>query len=364
MNRNIVFALLLLPGLAQAVICKTVGTDGVISFTNVPGSECPSGESVEIFVPPTATSERAERLVEGAAGSQAEFAGYESIRIESPEDGATIRSNDGRVTVRVVLEPGLQPFHFITAYLDGIAHQGSYGSSEVLLANVDRGTHRLYVTVKDSKGKTLIKSDAISFTLQRVGQELDLIVNPITGDDYVRRPDYPNGGVLDTLPVRGLYGGGGAGKTLVFLRFPVRQVVTKAVPVESKQTITYTIVTADGRREEVTETYNWEIEVPREWLESEASFEAVARFSPGGNVIASEVKTTSTHSVDPAFWRPLPADFTTTPGETNPAYPGVSTTPGETNPAFPGVPTTPGQTNPAFPGIPTTPGRTNPVFTP
>ena len=349
MNRKILFALLLLPGLAQAVICKTVGPDGVISFTNVPGSECPSGELVETYVPPAPTAERAERLVEGAPGSQAAFAGYESIQIENPEDGATIRRNDGRVPVVVALGPALQQFDFITAYLDGKAYPGSYGSSSVELTNVDRGTHQLYVTVKDSKGKTLIQSDAISFTLQKVNQ--GLVVNPVTGDDYVNASD------PGTVPVRGLYTGSSVNG--IFLRFPVRQAVTAAVPVGSEQTVEYEIITADGRRELVTETFNWEIEVPREWLETEASFEAVARTAS-----RNEVKTTSIHSVDPALWRPLPADFAATSGQTNPAYPGVSTTPGQTNPAFPGVSTTPGQTNPAFPRIPTTPGRTNPAFTP
>ena len=365
MNRKLFLALLLLPGLAQAAICRNVGTDGVASFTNVPGDECPSGERVEAYEPPAPTAERAERLVTGAAGGQVEFAGYESITIESPEDGATIRSNAGRVSVGVTLEPGLQQFHFITAYLDGMGHQGNYGSSTVELTDVARGTHSLYVTIKDSKGKTLIKSDEISFTLQRVNQ--DLVVNPITGDDYVRRPDYVDGTSLSTVPVRGLYTGRSAGG--IFLRFPIRQVVTDAVPVGETQTIKYWIITADGRREQVTETFNWEIQVPREWLETEASFEAAA-------IISSQnvVKTTSIHSVDPAVWRPLPANFTTTPsdgypsvpttpGETNPAFPGVPTTPGQTNPAFPGVPTTPGQTNPAYPGISTTPGKTNPVFT-
>ncbi len=329
MDRKLLFALLLLPGLAQAVICKTVGPDGVISFTNLPGSECPSGEAVETYVPPAAAPDRADRLVEGAAGSEAAFAGYESVRIESPEDGATIRTNDGRVPVGVALKPGLQQFHFITAYLDGKATQGPYGISEVILTNVDRGTHRLYVTVKDSKGKTLIKSDVITFTVQRVGQELT--VDAITGDDYVTRSD------PSTVIVTGEWTGAGIAR--VFLRFPVRGVVTKAVAVESGDT--------------------WEIEVDRKWLETEASFDAVAVISP-----ANQIKTTSTHSVDPELWQPLPADFATTPGQTNPAYPGVPTTPGQTNPAYPGVSTTPGQTNPAFPGISTTPGRTNPVFTP
>ncbi len=354
MNRALLFALLLLPGLAQAAICKTVGPDGVVSFSNVPGSECPQGTMVPGYEQPAAPAERASAVETGVRARQVKFTGYESIRIESPEDGATIRSNEGRVPVVVALEPGIQPSHFITAYVDGRAYKGRYGGSEIILTGVDRGTHKLYVTVRDSKGKTLIKSSEISFTLHKVSQEL--VVNPITGDDYVRRPDYYDGNNGDTVTIRGIYTGRSVGG--IFLRFPVRQAVTDAVPVGSEQTIKYWIITADGRREQVIENFNWEVEVPREWLETEASFEAVAIISP-----QNELKTTSTHSVAPELWKPLPPDYTTTPGQTNPAYPGIIDTPGQTNPAFPGVPTTPGQTNPAFPGIPTTPGQTNPAFT-
>ena len=353
MDRALLFLLLLLPGLAQAVICKTVGADGVVSFSDVPAADCPQGSRIPDYRQAAPQAERAGAVDTGVSARQVKFAGYDSIEIVTPEDGGTVRSNEGRVPVVVRLEPELQQSHFITAYLDGRAYKGRYGRSEITLTGVDRGTHNMYVTVRDSKGKTLIKSGEISFTLHKVNQ--DLVVNPITGDDYVRRPDYDNGNNRDTVPVRGSYTGRSVGG--IFLRFPVRQTVTNAVPVGPEQTIKYWIITADNRREQVTETFNWEIEVPREWLETEASFEAVAIISP-----QNEVKTTSTHSVDPTLWRPLPPDYTTTPGQTNPAYPGIIATPGETNPAFPGVPTTPGATNPAFPGVPTTPGQTNPAY--
>lgn len=333
MDRKLLFALLLLPGLAQAVICKTVGPDGVISFTNVPGSECPSGEAVETYVPPAATAERAERLVEGAAGSEAAFAGYESIRIESPEDGATVRNNEGRVPVTVALKPGLQQFHFITAYLDGKATQGPYGDSEVVLTNVDRGTHRLYVTVKDSRGRTLIKSDVITFTLQRVTSKL--IVNPITGDDYVDNYD------PDTVKILGCYEcakrkqdegeDSDSSQYLpawITLSFPTSDWVSLPVEVlANPETVERVIETRNGPKT-VVETYNWVVEVPRELLESEASFEARAQLEPETNDPAPieerleklpfESKTTSTHSVDPALFKAFfdgvaPGDYSPSP---------------------------------------------------
>ena len=370
MNRTLLFALLLLPGLAQAVICKTVGPDGVVSFTNLPGSECPQGSKVPGYEQPAAPTERAGAVDTGVRARQVKFAGYESIGIVSPEDGGTIRNNEGRVLVLVQLEPSLQQSHFITAYLDGKAYKGRYGSSQIQLARVARGTHSLYVKVTDSKGKTLIKSESITFTLHST--HVSITVNPITGDDYVNKYD------PGTVPVRGMYEGvSGAG---VYLRFPATGLVTKLVPVGETKEIKYTIIAPDGEEKLVTETYNWEIPVPRELLTAEASFQAVAKIipDPARPENAFEFGTSSTHSVDPELFKGFADDrwqgddladfyrkneeffeadeFTefkpspSTPNETNPVFDtGTMSTPGEINPAFnPGTMSTPGQINPAY----------------
>ncbi len=155
MNRKLLFVLLLLPGLAHAVICKTVGEDGVASFTDVPAAECPQGSRIPDYSRPAPVVEQAGSVNTGVSARQVEFAGYESIEIVSPEADGTVRSNEGKVPVVVELEPGLQQSHFITAYLDGKAYRGRYGSSQVELTGVDRGTHTLRVKVSDTQGQDL-----------------------------------------------------------------------------------------------------------------------------------------------------------------------------------------------------------------
>jgi hypothetical protein len=303
MNRKLLFVLLLLPGLAHAVICKTVGPDGFASFTDVPAAECPQGSRIPEHSRPAPVVEQAGSVDTGVSARQVDFTGYESIEIVSPEDGGAVRSNEGRVPVVVALEPGLKQSHFITAYLDGKTHKGRYGNSEVVLTGVERGTHRLYVKVSDSKGKTLIKSSVISFTVHQTRPEIT--VNPITGDDYISTND------PSSVPVRGMSDGDGP----VILRFPGggQEFGPGEVSPETQ---------TDGN-----ETYNWEILVPRSVLEKEASFEARA----------GRFKTISTHSVDPKLfsgfrryepnWTPPPADYTPPTG-------GIPTTQGQTNPGF------------------------------
>ena len=312
MDRALLFSLLLLPGLAQAVICKTVGADGEVSFSDVPAAECPQGSRIPDYRQAAPQAERAGAVDTGVSARQVKFAGYDSIEIVSPEDGGTVRSNEGRVPVLVKLEPGLQQSHFITAYLDGMAHKGRYGSTEVIVTGVERGTHRLNAKVSDSKGKTLIKSKTSTFTLHRTQPDAAITVDPITGDDYID--------TTDPLIVR-VTGTSEVGP--VTLRFPAsgsEYGPSEEAPPE---------VGADG-----VETTAWEILVPRSVLEGEVSFYAEAqkgRYSATStHSVASELFTSAFRAPpdDPTTYSPRPpADFTNPGG-------GISTTPGQTNPAF------------------------------
>ena len=333
MNSKLLFLLLLLPGLAHAVICKTVGPDGVASFTDVPAAECPQGSRIPEYSPPAPVVEQAGSVNTGVSARQVEFAGYESIEILSPEPNGTVQHNGGNVQVSVKLDPGLQQSHFITAYLDRKAFRGRYGSSQVSLNGVDRGSHDLYVKVSDSKGKTLIKSDTISFTVRQPHPKL--IVNPITGDDFVdkydsrgvsilgcyeceiRRSDEDPSTLLKPAPAHE------ALPAWVTLWFPASDWKSETVRVlANPETVEYVINTKDGPKT-VVETYNWVVEVSRELLAREASFEARVRVYPReyqqgpapseDAVPLVEFKTTSTHSVDQSAFKPIygapPADY-------------------------------------------------------
>ena len=380
MDRALLFFLLLLPGLAQAVICKTVGADGVVSFSDVPAADCPQGSRIPDYRQAAPQAERAGAVDAGVSARQVKFAGYDSIEIVSPEDGGTVRSNEGRVPVVVRLEPELQQSHFVTAYVDGRAYKGRYGRSEITLTGVDRGTHKMYVTVRDSKGKTLIKSDTISFTALRFTP--GITVNPISGDDNIDR--YDDNYVL----VRGLFRRGDIVRdengdpvennngefvtdAWITLRFPEGSADDWQSPrvqaLAEPKTEDYSIKTASGPLR-VVETYNWEIRVPAGLLAAELSFDASARLLPAAlypdpqslsdkefYAVPVNSKTTSTHSVAPDVFSGYGKPY---------SEPSWAPSPPNYDPSTGGIPTTPGQTNPAFPPISTTPGQTNPAFTP
>jgi hypothetical protein len=256
------------------------------------------------YVPASAVEERAERAA--VVGRTISNTTYRSIKIVEPAGNATIRANDGRLTVKVDLDPTLRQTDYVAVNVGGKMFRSRFGDSLVELTDLERGTQQLQAQIIDSKGKVLITSDVISFTVQRTQTRVS--VNPVTGDDYV---DLKEAG--SSVTVSGSYTGADKKDAEVSLRFPASGWVSAP-----------TAVNEDG---------TWSISVPGELLAREASFNATA------SVNNMEFQTTSTHSIDrKAFQRyqaPASADYKPTPSAGFDSQGGsILTTPGRTNPAF------------------------------
>ena len=171
MNKQIFLALMLLPGLTHAVICKSVDAEGVVSYTKVPASECPE----PVKLPPDSTfgsrpvtPDTAGERIDPAA-SEASFKGYRSIKVLQPEADGVVRSNEGKVPVTIALEPALQQGHRVALYIDGTRVEGSFAGMAIELSGIERGTHSVRSSVSDGNGKVLIESPAVTFTLRQTG---------------------------------------------------------------------------------------------------------------------------------------------------------------------------------------------------
>ena len=171
MKNKVLISLLLLPGMAQAVICKSVDSEGVVSYADVPAGEC--GKPVKL--PPNSTY--APRQLPAAVGDsntaaepvEKPFTAYESVTIVQPEQDATVRSNEGKVPVALALRPGLQQGHRVVLSIDGRAVPGEFDALAIELSGVERGTHSIRAKLIDASGKTLIESEPVSFTMRQTG---------------------------------------------------------------------------------------------------------------------------------------------------------------------------------------------------
>lgn len=151
-----------LPVLAAEVF-KTVGPDGEIRFT-----DRPEEGAVEVKVPGVQTVDGGgpvSGLTTTPENAGAEFS-YSEFKIVSPDQDASLRDNEGNVSIQILLNPGLRPDDQINIYMNG-NKLGGGRSTNITLTNVDRGTHSLQASVVDKSGKDVARSDAVTFTLHR-----------------------------------------------------------------------------------------------------------------------------------------------------------------------------------------------------
>ncbi len=180
----VVAALLALASSVSAEVYTWTDENGVRHFSDTPvkGAEQvklpppnryapapPSSSSPPVVTPPPKVGSKAFR--------------YESIRIVFPEDGQTIRENDGRIEVNVALSPPLREVRGdrLEVVLDGTESRVTEGGS-VVFENVPRGEHRLVARVLDAAGEVLVESAPVTFYLHRYSALIDAPVDAEGGD--------------------------------------------------------------------------------------------------------------------------------------------------------------------------------------
>lgn len=162
-------------------VYKWVDSEGTVHYGDQPGAK--KAKKIELpglshYEPPpikqfeeTKPGRPAETLAEDEPETttrQDAIPDYRELKIISPEQEGTVRSNEGLVDVFLSLAPVLAKDHHIKLKLDGKVMPGKYTSTVIKLAGIDRGEHTLRVAVYDHLGKTRIESESVTFYLQKV----------------------------------------------------------------------------------------------------------------------------------------------------------------------------------------------------
>lgn len=174
---------LLAPGAlagAEMAIYRYEDAQGISVFVDRPG---PGRQQIDLPAVNTYAPAESKRLAAAATEEEAEI--YQTLLIDSPGDGETIRRNGGNVRVTGRVEPDLRADHRVVTFVDGalatlrpaeVEHEHSRtearGVVDLALSGLARGPHTLHIAIADPENNILIQSEPVGFHLLRAAAGL------------------------------------------------------------------------------------------------------------------------------------------------------------------------------------------------
>jgi len=110
---------------------------------------------------------------EGSTEQQDPVQAYTAFNVLQPAQQETLWNIGAVLNVEVDLQPGLQAGHHLGVYLDGQLIDVGARTTQFQLPDVFRGTHSLQAVVLDPRGSEMLRSLAVTFTVQQTS-----ILNP------------------------------------------------------------------------------------------------------------------------------------------------------------------------------------------
>ncbi len=162
---GIVIVSLLMSLAAYAQIYRWVDSNGNVHFSDRPhkGAEKIELPEVQTFSPPPVPESKPPAEEDDTDASSY----YTSVKITQPESEATLRDNQGMVSVLVNLQPNLRVGDSLQLLYDGNPLGSPQTTTAFILNNVYRGSHTVSVQVLDSKGNVVTQSESITFFMHR-----------------------------------------------------------------------------------------------------------------------------------------------------------------------------------------------------
>ncbi len=151
----------------SAAVYKSVDAQGNTVYTDEPTAGAKPVDLPPLSTIPPPSYSAGKKAV--SADKDVVTATYREISIVAPVAEATVRDNTGAVPVNASLDPPLKVSagHRFQFYLDGQTQGEATRSSQIVLANVNRGAHNVAVAVVDAGGKEVIRSSPVQFYLHR-----------------------------------------------------------------------------------------------------------------------------------------------------------------------------------------------------
>ncbi|MCL1147486.1 DUF4124 domain-containing protein [Shewanella sp. 10N.261.52.F9] len=176
MRVSLILLLLLCTAFAHATVYKWVDEKGNVHFSDKPVK---NAEEVE-FKENTQNNIKLPEIVALPGSDQAPAADKPNYKmsIASPSEEATIRSNEGDITIITNITPQLAANHELALYMDG----KQIGSKQTLglfkLTNIDRGEHIFVVKALANNGKQLASTPPRKVFLHRTNLNQPKYIRP------------------------------------------------------------------------------------------------------------------------------------------------------------------------------------------
>jgi hypothetical protein len=173
--KRLLVLLVLVACTVQAEIYKSQNDKGEWVY-----SDKPSPDAERMKLPPLSTYTPAPIKQPSVSDTDREQPDdtYKSMVFTAPANDVTLRDNQGTVKASVRLEPLLKQGHKIQFYLDGTPHGTPVTSSNLMIKNLDRGTHALGARVLNASGKSLFSADPVTFFMRRESVNFPTRVKP------------------------------------------------------------------------------------------------------------------------------------------------------------------------------------------
>ena len=169
---SIIFIVLLFVccvGNAQAQIYTCKDANGKTIYTDSP-SQCANAEEIKVDTLPTLVPTKPLAIPANNQSTRSieDKDAYTELQITSPNDDATIRDNQGSLTINFRVAPALQTrkgHKYVVTVNGKEVYSGT--STIAALKNVDRGAQNIGVKVVDKDGSTKISAAPVKVTMQR-----------------------------------------------------------------------------------------------------------------------------------------------------------------------------------------------------
>ncbi len=164
---------------AQATVYKWVDENGKVHYSDEPRDgakvlQLKENTQNHVKLPPPVVISNPQ----DESQAKAEPVNYQ-VSIQSPDNDATIRDNQGKITVISQVTPKLIKSHYLVLFMDNRRISEPQTNGLFQLENIDRGAHHFVVKAIDQNGKVLASSQPRQVYLHRVrvGQGVKRAVN-------------------------------------------------------------------------------------------------------------------------------------------------------------------------------------------